>query len=241
MAQVHLCKGVMEFPSVRNGTCNWSLHYQRMVRPVTTEAQKILGKVLTMSRIHQIAPEAATGKAKELLDTVQQAFGMIPNTARVMANSPAVLDSFLAFSTAMGAVKIGEKLYNQVKLKTSQTNSCDYCTSILCAVAPSAGLSADDILAGRTGKSEDGRTDAALKFAEAVLESRGKVSDQQLRDVRKAGFGDTEIVEIVASVVLGCFTNFLNNAADTELDIPRVEPMGACTTSARGTDGCSMH
>lgn len=194
-----------------------------------------------MQRLNSVDPQAAQGRTKELLDTVQQAFGMIPNTARVMANSPAVLDSFLAFSTAMRAVKIGEKLHNQVKLNTSQTNSCDYCTSILCAVAPSAGLSADDILAGRTGKSEDRRTDAALKFAEAVLESRGKVSNQQLSDVRKAGFGDTEIVEIVASVVLGCFTNFLNNAADTELDIPRAEPIESCTTSACGTDGCSVH
>ncbi len=193
-----------------------------------------------MQRVHSVNPQVAQGRTKELLDTVQQAFGMIPNTAKVMANSPAVLDSFLAFSTAMGKVQIGEKLHNQVKLNTSETNSCDYCTSILCAIAPSAGLSADDILAGRTGKSENHRTDAALKFADAVLENRGKVTDQQLGAVRQAGFGDTEIVEIVASVVLGCFTNFLNNVADTELDIPQVEPVEACTTSACGTDTCSV-
>ena len=128
-----------------------------------------------------------------------------------------------------------------VKLNTSETNSCDYCTSILCAIAPSAGLSVHDILAGRTGKSENGRTDAALKFAEAVLESRGKVNDQQLAAVRNAGFGDDEIVEIVASVVLGCFTNFLNNVADTELDIPQAEPLESCSTSTCGTEACSVH
>lgn len=180
-----------------------------------------------MQRLNSVNPQLAEGRTKELLDTVQQAFGMVPNTAKVMANSPAVLDSYLAFSTAMGGVKIGEKLHNQVKLTTSETNSCDYCTSILCAVAPSAGLSADDILAGRTGTAQDRHTDAALKFAEAVLENRGKVSDQQLAAVRDAGFDDAEIVEIVASVVLGCFTNFLNNVADTELDIPHAEPIAA--------------
>lgn len=120
----------------------------------------------------------AEGRVKERLDTVEQAFGVIPNTAKVMANSPALLDSFLAFSTAMGGAKIGEKLHNQVKLTTSETNSCDCCTSTLCAVAPSAGLSAEDILAGRTAKSEDAGATAALEFAEAVLEGRGKVSDQ---------------------------------------------------------------
>ncbi|MBA2114098.1 carboxymuconolactone decarboxylase family protein [Bremerella alba] len=194
-----------------------------------------------MQRLNSVNPEVAEGRTKELLDTVEQAFGVIPNTAKVMANSPAVLDSFLAFSTAMGGANIGEKLHNQVKLNTSETNSCDYCTSILSAVAPSAGLSAADILSGRTGKSEDHRIKAALAFANDVLESRGKVSDQQLDSVRKAGFGDAEIVEIVASVVLGCFTNFLNNVADTELDVPQAEPVEACSTSNCGTEACSVH
>lgn len=191
-----------------------------------------------MQRLNSVNPETANGRQKELLDTVESAFGMVPNTAKVMANSPAVLESFLGFSQAMGSAAIGEKLHNQVKLSTSETNSCDYCTSILSAVAPSAGLSADDILAGRTGNSEDRRTKAALAFANDVLESRGKVSDLQLADVRDAGFDDDEIVEIVASVVLGCFTNFLNNVADTELDIPRAAPIAPETCSA---GACSTH
>lgn len=91
-----------------------------------------------MQRLNSVNPQVAQGRTEELLETVQQAFGVIPNTAKVIANSPAVLDSFLAFSTAMGGAKIGTKLHNQVKLTTSETNSCDYCTSILSAVAPSA-------------------------------------------------------------------------------------------------------
>ena len=185
-----------------------------------------------MQRLNSVNPQVAQGRTKKLLDTVEQAFAVIPNTTKVMANSPAVLNSFLAFSTAMGEAKIGEKLHNQVKLGTSETNSCDYCTSILSAVAPSAGLSADDVLAGRTGNSEDYQTKAALSFANDVLESRGKVSDMQIASVRDAGFDDAEIVEIVASVVLGCFTNFINNVADTELDIPQAEPVEACATGA---------
>lgn len=194
-----------------------------------------------MQRLNSVNPQVAQGRTKELLETVQQAFGVVPNTAKVMANSPAVLDSFLAFSTAMGGAKIGTKLHNQVKLTTSETNSCDYCTSILSAVAPSAGLSAADILVGRTGNSEDRRTKAALAFAHNVLESRGKVSDEQLSAVREAGYGDAEIVEIVASVVLGCFTNFLNNVADTTLDFQKAEPVEACSTSTYGANACSVH
>jgi len=193
-----------------------------------------------MQRLSSVNPQVAQGRARELLDTVQQAFGMVPNVAKVMANSPAVLESFLAFSTAMSGANIGGKLHNQLKLATSETNSCDYCTSILSAVAPTAGLSAADILAGRTGKTTDDRTRAALAFAHDVLESRGKVSNQQLAAVRGAGFGDAEIVEIVASVVLGCFTNFLNNVAHTELDVPKVAPVDGFSPATRGAAAGSV-
>lgn len=178
-----------------------------------------------MQRLRSIEPEQAQGRTIELFEAVNQAFGMIPNAARVMANSPAVLESFLAFSQAMAGLKIGNAMHTQVKLATSETNACEYCTSILTAVAPSAGLSAADILAGRTGQSEDVRIKSALAFAHDVLETRGKVSGQRLAELKEAGFDDAEIVEIVASVVLGCFTNFLNNVADTQLDIPRAQPV----------------
>ena len=191
-----------------------------------------------MQRLNSVNPELAVSRTKELLDVFQQTFGVIPNTARVMANSPAVLEGYLSFSQAMGKAKIGEKLHTQTKLATSESNACDYCTSFLNAAGPSAGLTPDDILAGRTASAQDERTDAALKFARAVLEHRGKVTGDQLKAMRDVRFDDAQIVEIVASVVLGCFTNFLNNVADTELDIPRAEAIEACSTDA--ACGCSV-
>lgn len=194
-----------------------------------------------MQRLNSVKPEVAQGRTKELLETVRQAFGVVPNAVQVMANSPAVLESYLDFSRAMAAAGIGEKLHNQVKLSTSESNDCDYCTSLLCAVGPDAGLSTEDILAGRTGRSEDQSADSALQFAGAVLENRGKVSGEQLDAVRQAGFDDAAIVEIVASVVLGCFTNFLNNVADTELDVPQAEPVAAGATEACAAGACAAH
>jgi uncharacterized peroxidase-related enzyme len=179
-----------------------------------------------MQRVQLVQPEQAQGRTKELLATVEQAFGVVPNAAKVMANSPAVLDSFLALGAAMGKAQIGDKLHTQVKLTASEANGCSYCTAILCAIGPRAGLTPADLVAGRSAKAADPRTEAALKFARAVLENKGKVSDDDLLAVREAGFGDTEIVEIVASVVVGCFTNFLNNVAETALDIPEAEPLG---------------
>lgn len=178
-----------------------------------------------MQRVQSIQPEQAQGRTRELLATVETAFGVVPNAAKVMANSPAVLDSFLALSTAMGRATIGGKLHYQIKLAASEANACSYCSSLLCAIGPTAGLTAADLVEGRSAMAQDVRTDAALKFAKAILETKGKVGDDHLRAVRQAGFGDAEIVEIVASVVVGCFTNFLNNVAATALDIPEAGPL----------------
>lgn len=180
-----------------------------------------------MQRIPSLS--SAQGRSGELLATVEKTFGLVPNATKLMANSPAVLDSFLAFGNAMSAAKIGGKLHTQIKLAASEANACTYCTSILSAIAPGAGLTAEEILEARSATATDRRTDAALKFAAAVLEHRGKVNDDDLRLVRAAGFGDAEILEIVASVVAGCFTNFLNNVARTTLDFPEASSLAGPT------------
>jgi hypothetical protein len=51
-----------------------------------------------MSGLPALQPEAATGKAKELLDAVLAKLTITPNMTRVMANSPVVLEAYLSFS-----------------------------------------------------------------------------------------------------------------------------------------------
>ena len=48
-----------------------------------------------MSRIETIAPEKASGPSKELLERVETKYGQAPNTAKTMAQAPAVLESYL--------------------------------------------------------------------------------------------------------------------------------------------------
>ncbi len=73
------------------------------------------------------------------------------------------------------------------------------------------------------GESQDGQTRAALQFARAVVEKRGQVSDEDLDDVRAAGYGDPQIAEIVAVVALNIFTNYFNHVAATDIDFPVVD------------------
>jgi alkylhydroperoxidase family enzyme len=49
---------------------------------------------------------------------------------------------------------------------------------------------------------------------------RGDITATELAEAKAAGVTDAEIVEVVANVALNIFTNYLNIAADTEIDFP---------------------
>jgi uncharacterized peroxidase-related enzyme len=176
-----------------------------------------------MSRINQLNPETASGRAKELLGAVKSKLGLVPNMTRAMANAPAVLDSYLQFSGALSKGTLPAKTREQIALAISQVNGCDYCLSAHSAVGKMVGLTAEQIRDSRLGTAVDPKTDTLIRFALKVVETRGRVSDADLDDVRDAGFDDGVIAEVVAHVALNVFTNYFNELAETDIDFPKAE------------------
>ncbi|OGL08836.1 MAG: peroxidase [Candidatus Rokubacteria bacterium RIFCSPLOWO2_02_FULL_73_56] len=171
-----------------------------------------------MTRLTPIDPAAATGKAKELLSAVEAKLRFTPNMMRTMAISPAVLDGYLCFSSALGGGALGAKLREQIALAVAEANGCEYCLAAHSTIGKMVGLTNGDVVASRQGRSSDPKATAALAFARAILDRRGDVSDVDLRAVREAGHGDAEIAEIVAHVALNVFTNYFNRLARTSID-----------------------
>jgi alkylhydroperoxidase family enzyme len=81
----------------------------------------------------------------------------------------------------------------------------------------------EEIALNRTGRSSEPKTDAALRFAKKVTETRGHVSDSDLAEVRDAGYTDAQVLEIIALAAAYLLTNFLNNVADTDIEFPDIE------------------
>jgi uncharacterized peroxidase-related enzyme len=175
-----------------------------------------------MSRLPAIDPTNASGKPKELLNAVQAKLGLTPNMTRVMANSPAVLESYIAFSGALAGGLLNAKLREQIALITAQKNHCDYCLSAHTAIGKLVGLGSEQIIAARKGESSNARVTAALNFAVRVLDTKGEIGEADLTAVRDAGFSDGEIAEIIAHVALNVFTNYFNTATKVEIDFPRI-------------------
>ncbi len=176
-----------------------------------------------MSRLPIQSVESATGSNKDIFAAFQKALGTVPNMTRVMGNSPAVLNAYAQFSGALNKSTLSGQIREQIAILTAEANSCTYCLSAHSVLGKLAGLNQAQIDAARNSESADPRTAAALRFAQAVLDSRGGVTTGDVQAVRTAGFTDGEIAEIVASVALNVFTNFFNRAFDVDVDFPRIE------------------
>ncbi|AUG78423.1 peroxidase [Kitasatospora sp. MMS16-BH015] len=175
-----------------------------------------------MSRLSTVHPDTATPAAKDLLDKVDRALGGTPNMMRAMAVSPAVLDGYLSFSGALAKGRLSAALREQIALLAAAENACEYCYAAHHVLGARAGVGAVDLAGGAHAEATDPRDAAALRFARAVIRTKGSVSDEELAAVRAAGYGDGEIGEIIGAVALNVFTNYFNSVARTEVDFPAV-------------------
>ena len=177
----------------------------------------------TMSGLAPIQPDHATGKAKDLLDAVQEKLKITPNMVRVMANSPAVLQGYLSFSGALAEGVLNPKLREQIALAVGEQNACQYCVSAHTYIGKLTGLSEAELDAARDAQSSSEKATAALQFARQIIAKKGITAQADIDAVRSAGFNDAEIAEIIAHVALNVFTNYFNNTAGVEVDFPKVE------------------
>jgi len=68
-------------------------------------------------------------KRTELLAQVQKSVGQTPNMTKVMANSPALLKTWLVLSGAVAGGTLPAAVRERLAISTAQLNGCEYCLS----------------------------------------------------------------------------------------------------------------
>jgi uncharacterized peroxidase-related enzyme len=180
-----------------------------------------------MPVIDPVDPNNADEAQKQVLNTVQEKMGRIPNVLGTLAHSPAALNAYLGFSGAMQEARLSQALREKVALLVSEANDCDYCRAAHTAIAKMAGVDADAAAAARVGQAADEREQAVLDFSRRILEKKGWVGEEAVNLAREAGLSDAEIVETLAATVQAIYTNYLNHIAGTTTDFPEVPAVSA--------------
>lgn len=182
---------------------------------------------MSTQRIPSLELGQATGKTREILEGIQASLGHIPNLVSVMANSPVLLQGYVALEEARRSSLLSRAFQEQLALAVAEANNCAYCLSAHTALGKMHKLSDEEMLRNRRGASHDARTEVALRFAQKVVRTKAKVSDEDLAALRKAGYTDGEITEIVFHVVANILTNYINHVAGTRVDFPQAPSLAA--------------
>jgi uncharacterized peroxidase-related enzyme len=185
------------------------------------------GRRRTMPRIKPVDQNTADPATAELLNSVKKSMGTVPNLIATMANSPAVAKAYLGFAQALSGGTLPRRLREEIALVVGEANACGYCVAAHTALAKRAGLTEQQTKDARRATSGEEKEQAALLFARKVVQNRGIVADADVDLLRRAGYTEGEIGEIVAHVALNLFTNYFNHVAATELDFPAAPELAA--------------
>ena len=176
-----------------------------------------------MTNFVAVEPEAATGKAADLLAQVQKSLGLTPNMTKVMANSPTLLQAYLALSGAVAGGVLTPAVRERLAIATAELNGCEYCLSAHTYIGANiAKVDASELDKARRGDSDNAHVAALLKLSNTIADNAGDVDEVDIEIAREAGATDEEIGELVANLALNILTNYFNVLAHVDNDWPVV-------------------
>jgi len=71
--------------------------------------------------------DAAPSASRPLLESVKKQLGFVPNMFRLISNSPAAPESYLALSGALSKGALPAPTRERIALAVAEINGCDYC------------------------------------------------------------------------------------------------------------------
>lgn len=173
-----------------------------------------------MSRIPVLTPESATPAQAEIFAKTVAKFGKNPLLMSAMTNSPAMMNSYLTLFQNLTDGRFDKKLARKIGLAIGEENGCEYCISLLAAIAKLQKLTDEDIELARHGKSTDSKEEALLTFVLQLVRHKGDLTNAEVQAVKDAGWTDEDVSEVFGHLILNFLTNYFWKVARTDIDFP---------------------
>lgn len=173
-----------------------------------------------MSRLPIQSVESAHTDAQERLRTAEKANGFLPNLLGVLANAPTALETYQVVGAINGRNSLSPAEREIVQITAATYNGCGFCVAGHTKLATKKlQLPQEFVDALRNTKAlSDPKHNALAQFTLQVLEHRGQVPDEALEQLRAAGYGDAQAVDVVLGVSLATLCNYVNNLARTPIN-----------------------
>ena len=174
-----------------------------------------------MAYIREIPLDELSDKARELYETNQAQLGYVPNYLKVFAHRPEVLS---AWGQLLGAIRgnMDQRRYELVTLAAAGALRSTYCLlahstallrSQIFTEAEVGAIARDYRTAGLTPPEV-----AMMAFAEKVAREAHAVTAADVGELRRHGFADGEILDIVLAAAARCFFSKTLDGVGAEAD-----------------------
>ena len=144
-----------------------------------------------MSNFNTYSLETVPEAGRETLETVNKAYGFVPNLIGTMVESPALANAYLDIGKTFGDASFTPTEQQVVLLTASRVNECDYCIAAHSTVAKLGDVPASVVNAIR-----ENAVDAFID----------------------AGFTRAQVLEVVLGVAMKTLSNYTNHIAKPALD-----------------------
>lgn len=172
---------------------------------------------MTKFSYHDI--DSAPQGSRAVMESAQQAYGMLPNLYRKMAESPTLANGYWELGRIFAGSSLSATEQQVVLLATSTENGCGYCVGAHSTIADMMQIPAEITDALRAGKPiPDERLEALRKFTQQVVAQRGWLSEAEIKSFLDAGYSRAQILDIVVGVGLKTMSNYANHIMQTGLD-----------------------
>jgi hypothetical protein len=181
-----------------------------------------------MSRVASLPLEAALDTVRSLLEGVLAlgGGGRLLNLHTEMANSPAVLASYLGLRQAVsGHGTLDRKTGAAIMLAVGQVDRSEYALAVSTQVALRAGWSGEETVELRSGKTSDSKLAKLLTVVREAAASAGRVDDETWQAAQTSGWSEDQLVDAFAYVGLALYVDYFTNFAGTPLDVPAALPV----------------
>lgn len=161
----------------------------------------------------------ANPKANDILDSVKQKYGFVPNLIQEMSVSVPTAQVYLNGQEILANGALTAKEQQAVQLTVSSVNRCHYCQAAHRFLSGLTGISSDDVQAIQSGEiPAESEVAPVVEITRLLMEKRGWLSPDEVQQAERKGIARTKLYEIITYIGLKTITNYINHIAQTPVD-----------------------
>jgi len=157
-----------------------------------------------MSTFPEHSVDTASGEAKELLETINGAYGFVPNLFSYMAEAPATLKAYLQLNSLLEETSFTGAQLQVALLAVSIENSCEFCRAAHVAISKKHQSNPQSI--------------SALQNKQVIEDEKDRIIVDTVLAIVPAGFTHKHYLELVLVVTIKTLSNYINHQTQPQVN-----------------------